>query len=213
MDISHSLTLGLDLGIGSCGWALIETTDQGQKLLNLGSRTFDVPETDKERTPTNQLRRQHRGLRRVISRKRQRMNAIRDCFAEAGLLPSADKHGLAAYPGDPWTLRAAGLDRRLKGPEFAIALGHIAKHRGFQSNSKRDRGSNAPKDQSDMLKAIGTMVERLAGWRSVGEMFAKDPEFTPRKRNRDGDSTMCCGRKPVAPPSWTIPSRPPGCCF
>ena len=187
MDISDTLTLGIDLGIGSCGWALIETTDQGQKLLSLGSRTFDVPETDKERTPTNQLRRQHRGLRRVISRKRQRMNAIRDCFADAGLLPSGEKHGLAAYPSDPWTLRAAGLDRRLKGPEFAIALGHIAKHRGFQSNSKRDRGSNAPKDQSDMLKAIGAMGERLAGWRSVGEMFVKDPEFTARKRNRDGD--------------------------
>ncbi len=187
MDISESLTLGIDLGIGSCGWALIESTDQGQKLLNLGARTFDVPETDKERTPTNQLRRQHRGLRRVISRKRQRMNAIRELFAETGLLPGADKHGLAAQPSDPWTLRAAGLDRLLKGPEFATALGHIAKHRGFQSNSKRDRGSNAPKEQSDMLKAIAATVERLAGWRSVGEMFAKDPEFEKRKRNRDGD--------------------------
>jgi CRISPR-associated endonuclease Csn1 len=187
VDISESLTLGIDLGIGSCGWAIIEATDQGQKLLALGARTFDVPETDKERTPTNQLRRQHRGLRRVISRKRQRMNAIRDLFAEAGLLPSADKHGLAAQPSDPWALRAAGLDRLLKGPELAIALGHIAKHRGFQSNSKRDRGSNAPKEQSDMLKAIAATVERLAGWRSVGEMFFKDPEFAQRKRNRDGD--------------------------
>lgn len=34
MSTSHSLTLGLDLGIGSCGWALIEATDQGQNLLN-----------------------------------------------------------------------------------------------------------------------------------------------------------------------------------
>jgi CRISPR-associated endonuclease Csn1 len=155
----------------------------------LGARTFDVPETDKDRTPTNQLRRQHRGLRTVLRRRRQRMNAIRSLFQSAGLL-SDDRKGALKIPElDPWRLRAEGLDRRLKGDELAVALGHIAKHRGFKSNSKRDRGANAPKDSSEMLKAIADTRERMKHFRTVGEMFAKDPEYVGRRRNRDGDYT------------------------
>jgi CRISPR-associated endonuclease Csn1 len=185
----EDLTLGIDLGIGSCGWALIDEARAADRIVALGVRTFDVPETDKERTPTNQLRRQHRGLRTVLRRRRQRMNHLRDIFKQFGLIAEARK-GALKIPGlDPWELRAAGLDRKLTGPEFAVALGHIAKHRGFRSNSKRDRGANAPKDSSEMLQEIEKTRDRMAAYRSVGEMFAKDPEYARRKRNRDGDYT------------------------
>ena len=153
----------------------------------MGARTFDVPETNKERTPTNQLRRQHRGLRRVIRRRRQRMNALRRLFDDAGLIAD-DRKGALKIPGlNPWTLRADGLERRLAGPELAVALGHIAKHRGFKSNSKRDRGANAPKDSSEMLGAIEATRERMKNYSTVGEMFVKDPAYSLRKHNRDGD--------------------------
>ena len=155
----------------------------------LALRTFDVPETDKERTPTNQLRRQHRGLRTVLRRRRQRMNALRRLFQSAELIPD-DRKGALKIPGlDPWQLRADGLDRKLTGEEFAVALGHIAKHRGFKSNSKRDQGANAPKDSSEMLQAIADTRERMKHFRTVGEMFANDPEYVERRRNRDGDYT------------------------
>lgn len=187
--LQQSLILGLDLGIGSCGWAIIDEAKASDCIVAMGVRTFDVPETDKERTPTNQLRRQHRGLRRVIGRRRQRMNAIRRLFHEAGLIAD-ERKGALKIPGlDPWTLRAEGLERKLMGPEFAVALGHIAKHRGFKSNSKRDRGANAPKDSSEMLRAIEATRERMRSFRTVGEMFAKDPEYAMRKHNRDGDYT------------------------
>ena len=91
MDIREGLTLGIDLGIASCGWAVIRETDGGGEIVDWGARTFDVPETDKTRTPTNQLRRQHRGLRKVLRRRRQRMNEIRRLFKEAGLLESDGK--------------------------------------------------------------------------------------------------------------------------
>lgn len=157
------------------------------EIVALGVRTFDVPETNKERTPTNQLRRQHRGMRRVLRRRRQRMDALRSLFKNHGLLETAEKDSLKIPGMDPWSLRAEGLERALTDAEFAVALGHIAKHRGFKSNSKRDRGENAPKESSAMLKAIASTQERLAGYRTIGEMFAKDPAFAGRKRNRDGD--------------------------
>jgi CRISPR-associated endonuclease Csn1 len=153
----------------------------------MGTRIFDVPETDKERKPTNQIRREKRLLRRGLKRRRQRMNSLRAMFLAHGLIAADTKSALTAPGIDPWQLRAEGLERPLNGFELAVVLGHIAKHRGFKSNSKRDRGNNAADDSSKMLSAIAKTAERLGKYRTVGEMFFKDPEFKDRKRNRDGD--------------------------
>lgn len=179
--------LGVDLGIASCGWALIEENGEGGRIVAWGVRAFDAPETAKERTPTNQLRRQHRGLRRVTRRRRQRMAAIRELLATFGLLMSDTETGLTRPGLDPWQLRAVALDRRLDGDELAAVLVHIAKHRGFRSNSKRR--TNAAAEDSKMLGAIEASRQRLMQYRSIGEMFAKDAAYVTRKRNRDGDYT------------------------
>lgn len=190
MDIHENRTLGIDLGIASCGWAVIERDETGGRIVAMGARTWDAPETDKERTPTNQLRRMHRGMRRVIKRRRLRMNAIRKLFREHRLIEVQGPTGLRIAQLDPWQLRAAGLERRLTGPELAVALGHIAKHRGFKSNRKGERNANASDDSSKMLKAIDqTRTERLNKYTTVGEMFFKDEAYASRKRNRDGTFT------------------------
>jgi CRISPR-associated endonuclease Csn1 len=188
--------LGIDGGIASTGWAVIEVNDAGNrsekptgKIVAAGARTFEAPETDKERTPKNQIRRLYRGQRRVMNRRRQRMNTIRELFAAHSLLRNANKDALRAPNFDPWQLRADGLDRLLAPQEFAVTLGHIARHRGFRSNAKRDRGANASDDSSKMLNAIDTTRERLARWRTVGEMLARDPYFSIKRRNRTGDFT------------------------
>ncbi len=163
MEIHETWRLGLDLGIGSCGWAIVEESGPASgRIVALGVRTFDVPETDKERTPTNQLRRQHRGLRKVLRRRRQRMNQIRRLFRTHLLIADERKRALKISGLDPWVLRAEALERRLSGPELAVALGHIAKHRGFKSNSKRERGANAPKEistgQWETMKPLGEVM-------------------------------------------------------
>ena len=190
MDIHENRTLGIDLGIASCGWAVIEQCEDGRgRIVAMGSRTWDAPETDKERTPTNQLRRGHRGTRRVLKRRRQRMSEIRRLFHSHGLIEVQGPTGLRIAQLDPWTLRAEGLERKLTGPELAIALGHIAKHRGFKSNRKGERGANANDDSSKMLKAINEYQQRLGQYRTVGQMFARDDTYSDRKRNRDGQFT------------------------
>jgi CRISPR-associated endonuclease Csn1 len=181
--------LGLDGGIASIGWAVIDLDDEvgGGRIVAVGSRGFEKPETDKERTPTAAVRRLHRGQRRVVRRRRQRMAAIRALLAEAGLLEGGSRDALRGEGLDPWALRAEGLDRRLTARELAVALGHIARHRGFRSNSKRDRGANAASDTSAMLAAIAATRDRLGQWRSVGEMMAQEAEFAARRRNRAGE--------------------------
>lgn len=194
--------LGIDLGIASCGWALIEVDIESSDrpdgtIIGLGTWMFDAPETDKERTPTNQVRRLHRGQRRVIRRRRQRMNQVRSVFVAHGLLATAEKDSLKQPGRDPWKLRAEALDRSLEPYELAVALGHIARHRGFKSNKKSD-GSNAADDSSKMLKAIETTKERLQQFRTIGELFARDDSFRDRKRNRDKDYTRSVLRDDLA---------------
>ena len=184
----NSLVFGIDLGIASCGWAVLRhptPTNSTGEIVALGSWMFDAPETDKERTPTNQVRRGNRLLRRVVRRRAQRMRDIRKLLHENGLLPSDDRDTLARADIDPWEMRARGLDKALKPAELAVALGHIAKRRGFKSAAKRKQANTAGDDQK-MLKALEATKERLGRYRTVGEMFARDPDFLARKRNRDG---------------------------
>jgi CRISPR-associated endonuclease Csn1 len=106
-------------------------------------------------------------------------------LAENGLLASAAPDALALGL-DPWDLRAEALTRPLAGAELAAVLGHIAKHRGFRSNAKQSAATNAADETSVMKKAIEATRERLGQYTTVGEMFARDPAFATRKRNRGG---------------------------
>ncbi len=136
----------------------------------------------------NAERRTSRGQRRVIRRRRQRMAQIRSLFQKHQLLQSGAKDALAGHGSDPWDLRALALDEAVSPRHFALILGHIAKHRGFKSNKKGERANKAD-DASKMLTAIDAARNKLAQYRTVGEMFARDPAFAARKRNREGDYT------------------------
>ena len=55
---------GIDGGIASIGWAALDVDDGAASITAAGVRTFDAPETDKERTPTNAVGAYIRGERR-----------------------------------------------------------------------------------------------------------------------------------------------------
>ena len=190
--------LGVDLGIASCGWGVIETSEPEGKIVATGVRTFDAPLVDKTGEPKSAQRRAARGQRRVIRRRRQRMNAVRKLLHRNGLLPDASRNALhealrrvspkGANPSvSPWTLRAAAHERPLTNDELAIVLGHIARHRGFRSNSKSEGNANAADETSKMKKAMEATREGLAKYHSFGDMLASDEKFKDRKRNRDKD--------------------------
>jgi CRISPR-associated endonuclease Csn1 len=190
--------LGIDLGIASCGWGVIEVGEADGSIIATGVRCFDAPLVDKTGEPKSATRRTARGQRRIVRRRRQRMNIIRRLFCEYGLLadssPDALSHALRRISPNgmgsqvtPWTLRAAAHERLLTNDEFAVVLGHIARHRGFRSNSKNEAGANAADETSKMKKAMEVTREGLAKYRSFGDMIASDPKFVDRKRNRDKD--------------------------
>lgn len=189
--------LGVDLGIASCGWGVIESSESDGKVVAAGVRMFDAPLVDKTGEPKSAQRRAARGQRRVIRRRRQRMNAVRKLLHQSGLLPDASPNALhdalrrvspkgTHPPVSPWTLRAAVHERALTHDELAVVLGHIARHRGFRSNSKSEGNANAADETSKMKKAMEATRDMLAG-RTFGQMIATDERFADRKRNRDKD--------------------------
>lgn len=186
--------LGLDIGIGSCGWAVIdsETVDPATgevgetRVIACGARCFDVPEEPKTKELRNKKRRQLRGQRRVMRRRAQRIALLRQVLAEHGLPGTPGPLPKGTPSGRVWQLRAEGLDRLLTAEELSRVLIHLAKHRGFKSNSRRQQ-ANDSSDDGKMLKAVTELDKKSAGWRTVGEMLARDEAFAARKRNTAGD--------------------------
>jgi len=210
--------LGLDGGIASIGWALIEVGAADEvpdgRIVEAGAWMFDAPE-EKSQAGTklkSELRRTFRGQRRVIRRRRQRMNEVRRILHSHGLLSSCDRDALRQPGLDPWKIRAQGLERLLAPFEFGVALGHIARHRGFKSNSKGSKANDPADDTSKMKKAIVEARDKLARFGSAAQMLVKDesfvlrrtlkkngvPEIVRRLRNREGDYSRSLLRDDLA---------------
>ncbi|HEB78845.1 MAG TPA: type II CRISPR RNA-guided endonuclease Cas9 [Rhodospirillales bacterium] len=194
--IDDSLILGLDIGIASCGSAVLSTS-KDSPIEFLGVRCFEAAEVPKTREPKSKERRDARGLRRVIRRRRHRMAEIRRLFVAHDLLktPSPEDLKQKGKPMPcPWELRTMGLDRELNPEEFARALLHIAKRRGFKSNKKSDGGENAPPDGKRMLAGVESLKEKAQAWRTVGEMMFRDSAFSNTKRNKSDDYSHTVSR-------------------
>jgi CRISPR-associated endonuclease Csn1 len=116
--------LGIDLGIASLGWAVIEfdkENDANNKIVDCGVRLFTAAETPKEKESPNKARREARGIRRVIKRRRVRMNEIKNLCIANGLLNENDFdldegiYNSKANRTDVWKLRHDALHHTLGG--------------------------------------------------------------------------------------------------
>ncbi len=211
--------LGLDGGMASIGWAVIDLDLNHREgaITACGTQMFSPPEGQSSTgSPVlkNAERRAHCSQRKIVRRRRRRMADIRSLFKDSGLLEHDHRDALAGHGADPWELRAQALDRVLQPRELALALGHIAKHRGFKSNRKGEKIPNVPPDaeksggksKEDKEKEgtlhgvaltrqrLGEMTEAHPVYRTVGEMFARDSRYADRKRNRTGDYRRSIGR-------------------
>lgn len=187
---SHAYTLGLDIGMASVGAALLAQ----DHILALHVRTFDKAETAKEGEPLNKTRREARLTRRRIRRRAHRLLRLARCMKRMGLIERAEPQAFALKETSPWTLRAEGLDRRLEPTEWAAVLYHLVKHRGFQSTRKSEAKDDEKAGQ--MLSGVSANQQRMksGGWRSVGEMAARDAAFINAKRNKGGSYTHTFAR-------------------
>jgi len=180
---------GLDIGIASIGWAIVALNeiDEPCGIVDMGVRIFEAAEHPKNGASLALPRRMARSARRRIRRKAHRKDRIRSLLVKEGLLTQKQLDGLfeSKQLEDIYVLRARGLDMPLSNEEFARILIHLSQRRGFKSNRK---GEDKDEENDKLLSAVDGNRQRMAEgrWRSVGEMFARDPFFEQHKRNKSG---------------------------
>lgn len=171
--------LGIDIGIASIGFAGVN--HDLKKILFSGVHIFEAAENPKTGASLAEPRRTARGQRRVIHRRAQRKNAVRQLLLRHGLncLSIIDsKMKKNAIPISPWDLRRTALERKLTDEELVRVLFHIGKHRGFQSNKKNQSNEG---DEGKALKGAGDLEQKWiqSGEQTIGAYLSTQP----KKRN------------------------------
>ena len=176
-------TLGLDIGIGSVGWAVLQNDAKGEpiRIQDLGVRIFDRAEQPKTGESLAAPRRAARSARRRLRRHRHRLERIRYLLERQNVISRealAELYEKGGFTKSPYQLRAEGLDRLLDSEEFSRVLIHLAQRRGYQSNSTAE----AAKDEKETGKVKQALAENQlrmeqGGYRTVGEMMYRDEAF------------------------------------
>lgn len=182
-------TLGIDMGTNSIGWAVVGHDDnlQPSGLIACGTRIFQEAVDAKSKIPKNQARRAARSARRLVARRKVRLNSVLNILLKHGLLPGNTGEREKLFTDnksfDPYELRKKALDNKLAPYELGRVLYHLAHRRGFQSNRKA-----SSKDDGEVKSSISSLYQEIrnANCRTLGEYLSGQPT----KRNRYTDRSM-----------------------
>lgn len=195
--------VGFDIGIKSVGYCVIANnyeTEQPERIVDLGVRTFDANEVDKNGESTAKQRRELRGSRRRRRRKEYRFQKMKTILTHTFSLDiDNDLKKLANC--DVYELRAKALDNKLTNVELSKVILNILKRRGFKSNLKE---VDSNKEEGKLKQAITENQNLLIenNYRTVGEAIYRDKQFRVNLngktfynvRNHDGDYKNCFNR-------------------
>ena len=193
--------IGLDIGITSIGHAvmLLDDNDQPCRIMKMGSRIFDAAENPKDGSSLAAPRRENRGMRRRLRRKRFRKERIKSLIEQSGIMSVKEINSMyqtAAELPDIYEIRCRSLDSELCKEEFVRLLVHLSQRRGFKSNRKID--SQDKKSEAGALLSAVEENRRLLeskGYRTIGEMLYKDEKFSEFKRNKSDNYSNTFARQ------------------
>ena len=199
--------LGLDIGISSVGWGLLELDKNNNpyKILDVGSRIFTPGEVEKTGASRAKERREKRGMRRVARRREFRLDRVRNLLYENGYLKGNITSNIVSVKNEelsnifnnminnyyknkdtnPYKLKVEALDRRLTNDELSIILVHYAKKRGYKSNREEASDSEKGKVLSSIKENEKIMEENK--YRTISEMYIKDNKFKDKIKNSPGN--------------------------
>lgn len=170
--------LGLDLGVGSVGWSLVEVDESGapQSILAMGSRIVPLSTDDANEFSSgnaiskNHKRTQKRTQRKGYDRYQQRRLHLTEKLRELKMLPDESLIKLPVM--ELWQLRAdaATEGKRLTLPQIGRILYHINQKRGYRHSKSDDTDD---KGQRDYVQAINNRHALImAEGKTIGQYFA-----------------------------------------
>ncbi len=178
--------IGLDIGIGSVGYAVISKTNAyDARIEDLGARIFSSGENVKSRASNAQERRSYRGVRRLIRRRKHRKSRVKKFFLKIKMINEIQLKIWQEHGGNQNVLhtRIKGLTEKLTPEEILDCIIHICNHRGYRNfYEEDDTNSNSAADKKEAQK----IAEGLKGfdeiyysgnYRSVADMIVNDEAF------------------------------------
>lgn len=170
--------IGLDVGIGSVGWAVIKNETNCKRIEDFGVRIFDSGETieNNNQKRKSQIRREYRGTRRQIRRRHQRKERLKNFLQNIGLVSKEEiTQFFSRNDHDIIDIRVRALDSKISSQELAAALLYIAKHRGY----KPFYYENDEKSEEGKMYAAVSLTSKIitdGNYRSIAEAIMKDTE-------------------------------------
>ncbi|MBO4474794.1 MAG: type II CRISPR RNA-guided endonuclease Cas9, partial [Clostridiales bacterium] len=182
--------LGLDVGIGSLGWAVID--EDQHRIVDFGVRIFESGEegASKAADRASQVRRRYRSTKRLNKRRKQRKLRLKQFIEEQGIISVEDinkAYRTKGFNPDVWKMRAEGLERKLEPIELAAVLINLSNYRGYQDFYDDADEEDAGK-LSEAKNKINTIYnEKRKYYKTIGEMIYREDCF---RSSADGVLTI-----------------------
>ena len=189
--------LGLDLGVGSIGWSLIESDENNtpSQIIAMGSRIVPLSADDStqfskgQAITKNQDRTAKRTARKGYDRYQQRRTNLTIEFRKLGMLPDEQLIKLPVL--DLWQLRAdaATLGKQVSLPELGRVLYHINQRRGYK-HAKADEGGDSKQREyvANVNKRYAMIQDRN---QTIGQYFTEQLKATKIKTEKGAFYTYC----------------------
>lgn len=176
--------IGIDVGIGSVGWAVINLDKH--RIEDCGVRIFETGENSKERKSYCQERRTARGIRRLIRRKSHRKIRLKKHLELIGL---TTENRINEYfingNSNVIALRVKAISEKVTPEELTACLIHICNYRGYRDFYSMDsidselltkEERQESEVETEALDHIKKIMEK-GHYRTPAEMIYNDPEF------------------------------------
>lgn len=182
--------LGLDLGVGSIGSAVVELdkNNNPENIADAGVRIFEVSEGAEER-------RTKRTARKNLIRTRKRLELLAQKLYENNLWVSANPEGTNNLKSkSPYKIRYDALNGKLENQNYiGRAILHLAKHRGAGFVSAAEEMEEEVLEEGEKSKKKPTAYELMVNHlketnsRTIGEFFYKRILESYEKNEQTGE--------------------------
>lgn len=181
--------LGIDLGVGSIGWALVKLDDENpanNQIIRMGVRVVPIDSTEvsefskgKGETP-NRQRTAKRGMRRMYARYVMRRQNLTRKLSQMDMFDPSLFH-LDRF--ELWKLRARAVNEQVSLKELGRILYHLNQRRGYKSNRK---STSVEERDSDYLNAVKGRYDEIKQLnQTIGEYFYNQLAQNPHYRIRE----------------------------
>lgn len=157
-----------DIGIGSCGWAVVSENETGNRRIeDAGSRIFDSGEMNEGKDRKSQERRGFRAVRRVLRRRQHRKELLKNYVRYIQFMSDYEIRCACESPADKiLPVKVKGLDEKLTKAELLQVLIHACNHRGYKDfydvMDTDEKGSTEEEEEKKNQAAANRLDQALA---------------------------------------------------